>query len=100
MNIVKIKDITSLKSEDELYDFRNKYCYCIQMKYLIPMNPGGLYDIPVEEWTIEQKYGILKEEYVKFEKSTDVPALILDIFERSANANDVKIGRASCRERV
>ena len=89
MNIVKIKDITSLKSEDELYDFRNKYCYCIQMRYLIPMNPGGLYDIPVEEWTIEQKYGILKEEYVKFEKSTDVPALILDIFERSANANDV-----------
>ena len=90
MNIVKIKDITSLKSEDELYDFRNKYCYCIQMKYLVPMNPGGLYDIPEgEEPTPEQKHGILKEEYVKFEKSTDVPALILDIFERSANANDV-----------
>ena len=88
MNIVKIKDITSLESDDKRYDFRNKYCYCIQMKYLVPMNPGGLYDIPVEEWTIEQKCGILKEEYVKFEKSTDVPALILDIFERSANAND------------
>ena len=49
MNIVKIKDITSLESDDKRYDFRNKYCYCIQMKYLVPMNPGGLYDIPEGE---------------------------------------------------
>lgn len=89
MNIVKIKDITSLKSEDGLYDFRNKYCYCIQMKYLVPMNPGGLYDVSEEdEWTIEQKHGILKEEYVKFEGSADIDALCKAINEESANAND------------
>ena len=89
MNIVKIKDITSLKSKDELYDFRNKYCYCIQMKYLVPMNPGGLYDTPEQdEWTDEQKCGILKEEYVRFEGTADIDALCEAINEESAKAND------------
>lgn len=89
MNIVKIKDITSLKSKDELYDFRNKYCYCIQMKYLVPMNPGGLYDIPEEdEWTAEQKHGILREEYDKFEGTADIDALCETINEESVKAND------------
>ena len=89
MNIVKIKDITSLKSKDELYDFRNKYCYCIQMKYLVPMNPGGLYDTPEQdEWTDEQKCGILREEYDKFEGTADIDALCEAINEESAKAND------------
>ena len=92
MNIVKIKDIKSLKSKDELYDFKNKYCYCIQMKYLVPMNPGGLYDASEEpkavEWTAEQKHGILKDEYAEFEKTLDIDALCEAINERSADTND------------
>lgn len=72
MNIVRIKDITDIKSEGEKYNFRNKYCYAIHLNWFVPMNPGGLDDIPEgEEPTLEQKYGLLEKDYKTVEQMSD-----------------------------